>query len=105
MAIGRRALEHVHADRAGGARLIFDDHGLMKAVAQLLPDQARGDVAGATGRIRDDDLNGLGRKVLRRSYERHQGDAANEKWESEPEGAHGFLTLGCYDAAVTVLVR
>jgi len=70
--VGRRALEHIHADGTGRTHLILDDNGLAQAFAQFRCDQPRADIARTAGRIRHDDTDRARWKLLRLARERQQ---------------------------------
>ena len=88
----------VRADRSAGACLVFDDHLLAEALAELLRDDARHDVGGASRREADDQLDGpvgvialAGRQTRPSEHSRHGGNGCNHAYEvghSSLLGAH-----------------
>ena len=68
MAIGRRAGDRLHADRAIGAGPVLDHDRLRPGLAKLLRQGAGDDVARATGLIGRDDRNAVRNPVRPRIY-------------------------------------
>ena len=62
--LGRRG-DGAHADGVAATALVLDDHGLLHALRQLLPDEAGKDVGAAARSVGDDDPDRLGGIVLR----------------------------------------
>jgi hypothetical protein len=58
IAVGRGARRQLVSDRSAGARVVFDDHGLVVRFADLLAQDARQNVGAAPGRERNDDPDG-----------------------------------------------
>ena len=66
VSVGIGTCRELGADDTAGARLVVDDDLLAPEFSKLLSDQARKQVAAATGRIRHDEADRLAREVLRR---------------------------------------
>src|SRR5690349_7679981 len=60
IAVARRLRDDVRAERTTGARAVVDDERLAKLLPELLPENARNEIARAARRKRDDDANGFG---------------------------------------------
>src|SRR5664279_3076621 len=86
------------SDRGAGARVIFDDHGLVVRFADLLAQDARQNVGAAPGRERNDDPDGSAGLRPGRLNERsdaRQNDAQRCQLQTfATQDFHRFMPLG-----------
>jgi len=82
VAVGIRHLDGAGADRAAGARLIFDDDQLPELRRQLLEHDPWNDVGRATRAQRHDHPNGLGRPLVGADYA-NRGERGESKRENQ----------------------
>jgi hypothetical protein len=83
-------------DAATCARLVLDDDGLAQRLREFLGDDAAEDVGEASGRPRDDELDGLRRPVGRARAQRGCCEHADEK--SAEHRVHCDHASSCKDA-------
>ncbi|KAG0770776.1 hypothetical protein G6F22_017102 [Rhizopus arrhizus] len=84
VAVGLRLGDLVRADVAGGARAVLDDHRLAQRARQFLRQHAADHVGRASGRIRDDQADGLVR--VRVGRQRRGGNAGTEGQQGKQNG-------------------
>src|SRR5262249_34783780 len=85
VAVGLRGEHRLRADDAARARAVLHQHRLPEGVAQVLGDDAAGDVGARARRERDDDADRAGRVLLR---ERGAGDEQDGRYEEPCSGLH-----------------
>ena len=106
VAVGRSGCHRMRADRAAGARAIFDHDRLAKRRTKLVRDRARNDIAGAAGRVGDNQLNGpvgIGLAPTRCRVG-HGEKGRDESASRRPDGPHDRSSLFLHAALVPAIV-
>ena len=111
VAIRGRAGDEFPSDHGAGAGLVLDDHGLLPFLRQPVGERPGQAVHSASGRIRHDDSDQTGGKILRLRQRRQQsdkqrgGDGAKENhgWSSKESDKRSHSGLSSGNAGAVII--